>query len=237
MALIITMAYACDCRSLITRTWKSDQGLSFINWMKDYKPVSIEEIHVAFNIALFPPLFFLSALFYTDILSTCLVLRAYRLFMEREKFNLKSPKGSVELYFTGIVALIMRQTNIFWVAVFLGGLEMIRTMKSYSPPVSGEIGVSRTWQEFAISRFHMYRQGNIHDLPLNESGILGMLYSSHSDLELRQTDDPRFYPLSTEYICGCCELSNTHRDSTMALYRSSHVICGIRVLEWWGGSW
>ena len=47
----------------------------------------IQSTHIAFNIALFPPLFFFSALFYTDIASTASVLLSLVLFVHRDALD------------------------------------------------------------------------------------------------------------------------------------------------------
>lgn len=77
--------------------------------------------HAVFNICLFPPLFFFYALYYTDVISTLVVLCAYRL---------DSGIGSNNFLFvaTGLVSLSMRQTNIFWVSIFCGGLKVCRRL-------------------------------------------------------------------------------------------------------------
>lgn len=120
-------------------------------------------LHNAFNIALFPPLFFFSGLFYTDVLSTCVVLKMYRDFL----YN----RSGIWLYLTGLLALTMRQTNIFWVAVFLGGLEVVRTLKTVEPiPQSTE---PNSWKEIARSAFHRYERGEMHDIPLCDADLYG----------------------------------------------------------------
>lgn len=75
--------------------------------------------HAVFNICIFPPLFFFYALYYTDVISTLVVLFVYRL---------DSDFGSNDFLFvaTGLVSLSMRQTNIFWVSIFCGGLKVCR---------------------------------------------------------------------------------------------------------------
>ncbi|MCJ1389980.1 glucosyltransferase [Xylographa bjoerkii] len=75
--------------------------------------------HAALNICLFPPLFFFYSLFYTDVTSTVLVLLAYM------DFHLKKTRNQ---YFLSIAALFLRQTNIFWIAIYLGGLEVLRNL-------------------------------------------------------------------------------------------------------------
>ncbi|MCJ1404774.1 glucosyltransferase [Xylographa trunciseda] len=76
--------------------------------------------HATLNICLFPPLFFFYSLFYTDVTSTVLVLLAYM------DFHLE--KGQNQ-YFLSIAALFLRQTNIFWTAIYLGGLEVLRNLR------------------------------------------------------------------------------------------------------------
>ena len=97
-------------------------------------------MHTAVNICLFPPLFFFSGLYYTDILSTCIVLGAYYYFLkDGEARRPKSEDGKADQglvpmslfrgltgYVIGLAALLMRQTNIFWVAIFMGGMEVVR---------------------------------------------------------------------------------------------------------------
>ena len=78
-----------------------------------------ELIHTTINIYLFPPLFFFYGLYYTDILSALSVLYAYRCYLARQH---------VRVLFAGLLSLLFRQTNIFWVSVFLGGLELCRTI-------------------------------------------------------------------------------------------------------------
>ena len=158
--LFATMAYASDCRALIARAWKK-------------RPKDVEEsdllspgvMHTAFNIALFPPLFFFSGLFYTDVISTCMVLRMYRLFLQRN--------GSLWLYSAGVLALTMRQTNIFWVAVFFGGLELVRTLKSIEIVQANEQPELQSWKALAISEFQKYSRGEIHDIPLKDAEVQG----------------------------------------------------------------
>ncbi|KAH8590491.1 DIE2/ALG10 family-domain-containing protein [Bisporella sp. PMI_857] len=147
LALLFTMAYAGSCRTHIARLLRLDANGQ----------------HIAFNIALFPPLFFFSGLFYTDILSTCVVLRMYRLFLERG--------SGVWLYIAGILALTMRQTNIFWAAVFMGGLEVSRTLKSIKS-IPGKNEKDRScWQGRLSASFHQYARGDIHDVALKDAEI------------------------------------------------------------------
>ncbi|TVY33336.1 Dol-P-Glc:Glc(2)Man(9)GlcNAc(2)-PP-Dol alpha-1,2-glucosyltransferase, partial [Lachnellula subtilissima] len=159
-ALLFTMVYACDCRALIS----SRPGTALKNLKAGI--VSAETLHTALNIALFPPLFFFSGLFYTDVLSTALVLRMYTLFLQGGKGD-----GKVWLYLTGMVALTMRQTNVFWVAVFMGGLEAVRTIEGNKSPAPSKESVPKTWQEHVVSTLKKWSRGEIHDIFLRDAGV------------------------------------------------------------------
>ncbi|KAL8771058.1 MAG: hypothetical protein Q9209_003477 [Squamulea sp. 1 TL-2023] len=76
--------------------------------------------HATLNICLFPPLFFFFALYYTDVWSAFLVLVTI-------EFHLK--KAMKSMIVAGIAALFFRQTNIFWVSIYLGGLQVVRTLR------------------------------------------------------------------------------------------------------------
>lgn len=144
------MVYAISCYSNISKQVQSG-----------FKNASV--LHSAFNITLFPPLFFFSGLFYTDVVSTCIVLKMYRDFLNR--------RSGVWLYLTGILALTMRQTNIFWVAVFLGGLEAVRTLKTIE--VVPQEKEPQCWKGVARAAFHRYERGEIHDPSLTEANLYG----------------------------------------------------------------
>lgn len=96
--------------------------------------------HTVLNICLFPPLFFFSGLYYTDILALIVVIQAYIWDTERSDANgqkktavdaLRCHVSLKTLAFItiGCIALVFRQTNIFWVSVFMGGLQVVRTIR------------------------------------------------------------------------------------------------------------
>ncbi|KAH7314252.1 alpha-1,2 glucosyltransferase-like protein alg10 [Rhexocercosporidium sp. MPI-PUGE-AT-0058] len=178
-ALIMVFSYACDCRALIART-RSPGGpelrnasvaFRMRNWAYAHQKLSPDEIHTALNIALFPLLFFFSGLFYTDVLSTCVVLRVYRLFLERRGAYQNTSEGLIWLYLTGIIALWMRQTNIFWVAVFMGGMELVRTIDTNRTSDSASVNPPHTWKDISLFYFKRYSRGQIHDVPLNNATV------------------------------------------------------------------
>jgi alpha-1,2-glucosyltransferase len=74
--------------------------------------------HSALNIALMPPLFFFSALYYTDVASTLSVMLCFYPLICSDESVVKQIWWHLRLFVLGLVSLTFRQTNIFWVAVF-----------------------------------------------------------------------------------------------------------------------
>ncbi|KAI9833543.1 MAG: glucosyltransferase [Phylliscum demangeonii] len=85
--------------------------------------------HTSLNIAFFPLLFFFSALFYTDTLSTVSVLVCYRASLRLGGGAAGSGlRRSASLFGLGLCAVALRQTNVVWVTVFVGGLDVVRCL-------------------------------------------------------------------------------------------------------------
>ena len=97
-----------------------------------------------FSIICFPLIFFFSGIYYTDLLSVFTVVLAQTFWSAGT-----NAEGSLKFLFqalhlvAGLAALAVRQTNIFWVAVFLGGLQVIENIKIkvgahevHDPPLS-----------------------------------------------------------------------------------------------------
>lgn len=82
--------------------------------------------HALFNICVFPPLFFFHGLYYTDVISAQSVLMAYSLF---------SQGRTKSFVIVGLCSLFFRQTNIFWVSVFFGGLKVCRSLPTGRPGI------------------------------------------------------------------------------------------------------
>ncbi|EUC50046.1 glycosyltransferase family 59 protein [Bipolaris oryzae ATCC 44560] len=95
------------------------------------------DVHSAVNIALFPPLFFFSGLYYTDVMSTLVVLFAYTTYLASPQSSL-SPSHAAIVLLSGTVALFFRQTNIFWVAVFPAGLAVVNALKADGPSTASK---------------------------------------------------------------------------------------------------
>ncbi|KAH0443782.1 alpha- glucosyltransferase alg10 [Colletotrichum camelliae] len=128
--------------------------------------LSFYSIHTGWNVALFPVLFFFSGLYYTDVVSTLSVLVAYYHHLRRvreERSSFVSDLGTIIL---GVVTLTMRQTNVFWVVVYMGGLEAVSAVKSLrpAPAQKPEFG---TLLDCIKHYGWRYSLGDIHDPPLN----------------------------------------------------------------------
>lgn len=85
-------------------------------------------LHTALNICLFPPLFFFSGLYYTDVISTASVLASFWLRSHPDLATRSLLRPSL-LVLSGAVALAIRQTNIFWVAVFPAMLDLVECVE------------------------------------------------------------------------------------------------------------
>jgi alpha-1,2-glucosyltransferase len=123
--------------------------------------------HTALNITLFPPLFFFSALFYTDVWSTLLVLLNYIVLMRK-----RTASGSLfddfAVIVVGVMALLFRQTNIFWVAVFPAGLVVIDALK-----ISAPSGNNQRPTTFVDTVKKSWADGAIYDCAVQDAGLLG----------------------------------------------------------------
>lgn len=87
----------------------------------------------AANIWMFPPLFFFSGLYYTDVQSALWVLLSFQAYLRYEKDGFQSFSEAISLIRFGLIALFFRQTNIFWVAVFPAGLGVVSSLRKTAP--------------------------------------------------------------------------------------------------------
>lgn len=119
--------------------------------------------HTALNMSFFPLLFFFSGLYYTDVCSVSLVLAAYQYYCRsgRDTSTWRFRDGLM-MFLIGLCALLMRQTNIFWVAVLLAGFHAVQCVKRLEIPST----------EDSISSQH--NSGEIFDLPVGDAYLEGM---------------------------------------------------------------
>ncbi|KIV89478.1 hypothetical protein PV10_06874 [Exophiala mesophila] len=102
-----------------------------------------------FAIVMFPLLFFFSGLFYTDLLGVFAVVVTQVVWtaasgISRQNGN-RWPRHILMLLHVllGLLALSARQTNIFWVSIYLAGLQVVETIKDrtgvdkiHDPPIA-----------------------------------------------------------------------------------------------------
>ena len=81
-------------------------------------PLLWHQLHTAANICLFPPLFFFTGLYYTDVASTFSVLIFWSHFIHIHKRTEATIVDELINVLLALVPLTFRQTNIFWVAIF-----------------------------------------------------------------------------------------------------------------------
>ncbi|KAL4943320.1 hypothetical protein BDV06DRAFT_211172 [Aspergillus oleicola] len=103
-------------------------ALDALRKQRNTRPSGAWLSHTVLNICLFPPLFFFAGLYYTDVLALLVVVEAYNWDLSRTRKRSASLETAVFLVL-GVVALAFRQTNIFWVSVFLGGLSVVRKIR------------------------------------------------------------------------------------------------------------
>ncbi|KAL8979506.1 MAG: hypothetical protein Q9205_005172 [Flavoplaca limonia] len=135
------------CRSVLRGVVTEYDGLQLLDRSLPVLWPLIELNHAVLNICLFPPLFFFFGLYYTDVLSSLSVLITIR---QHQKRRTKS------MVVAGVVSLFFRQTNIFWVAVYLGGSEVTRRLRrgrlgiEYPPSATWKSVVYGSWQYLCI---------------------------------------------------------------------------------------
>jgi alpha-1,2-glucosyltransferase len=170
LCLICPLSYGI-LRMLRTRT-VSVQGVpkhanANAEKIPDGDTTLILDAHTALNITLFPPLFFFSALYYTDVMSTLVVMLSYSALLKK-----KTASGSllenINAISIGAVALLFRQTNIFWVAVFPAGLAVVDALKATVPTAKS----SKTLRSGEILR-RIWDEGSIHDCSLQDASLQG----------------------------------------------------------------
>jgi alpha-1,2-glucosyltransferase len=165
LATLSTALIAAQCHALVTtRASGRVNGSPLISF------------HTGLNIALFPVIFFFSALYYTDVVSMLAVLLAYQNHLLRTGPERPGFLNGIWTVILGVVALFMRQTNVFWVVVYMGGLEAAHAVRMLRPkpvePPKGPLSLSEH------IRFYVWRDsvGDMHDPKLNAAWPEGKGY-------------------------------------------------------------
>ena len=145
--------------------WRLQALSDAVHNVRNTRPLGAWLSHAALNICLFPPLFFFSGLYYTDILALLAVVEAYNWDLKRVSggpYNFLPTLGFVVF---GLAALVCRQTNIFWVSIFLGGLQVTRKIRQSSK-------VCRSSDISAIVKGGL--QNEIYDPLVSEASLQGI---------------------------------------------------------------
>lgn len=145
--------------------WRLQALSDAVRQVRNTRPLGAWLSHTVLNICLFPPLFFFSGLYYTDILALLAVVEAYNWDLKRVsggRYNFLPTLGFVVF---GLAALVCRQTNIFWVSVFLGGLQVVRKIRQSSK-------VCRSSDISAIVKCGL--QNEIYDPLVSEASLQGI---------------------------------------------------------------
>ncbi|OOQ85951.1 Dol-P-Glc:Glc(2)Man(9)GlcNAc(2)-PP-Dol alpha-1,2-glucosyltransferase [Penicillium brasilianum] len=109
--------------------WRLQTLSDAVHKVRNTRPLGAWLSHTVLNICLFPPLFFFSGLYYTDILALLAVVEAYNWDLKRASGNGYTFFSTLGFLVFGLAALVCRQTNIFWVSLFLGGLQVVRKIR------------------------------------------------------------------------------------------------------------
>jgi alpha-1,2-glucosyltransferase len=158
-SICIICLMAAKCRRWIERSAPWNVASDILNRSHPITVVSNHSLHTGINIALMPVLFFFSGLYYTDVVSTLMILLAFNVHLRRLRES--NPRNGVALLFFGVLSLLMRQTNIFWIVVYMGGRELVAAVKAQRvnqvlvdpSRVYGSVWglVGHFWQRYAVA--------------------------------------------------------------------------------------
>jgi hypothetical protein len=233
LSLICPLSYgiirAIRSRSLISR--EIPKGVKEnAESPKENDPTITLDANTALNIALFPPLFFFSALFYTDVMSTLMVLLSYNAFVRKNTVWV-SFSDMANAIIIGVAALLFRQTNIFWVAVFPAGLAVIDALKADAPPSKSTKG--RTFGDILRNSWD---GGTVHDCSVQDAELQGISVTSMINIELVLTVIRLYSSAPNNRNCSI-EKAITGCASRFPLPYRSRPFHRLRSLEWKCCSW
>ena len=163
--------------------------------------------HSALNIALFPPLFFFSALYYTDVWSALSVLASYCFLTTAYRDKYGHWKRGIGLLALGLVSLMFRQTNIFWVTAFPAGLVLVKELDRGHEAIRNSM--HRRTQGFGDSLYSIaktsWKMAVIYDPPVRDAQVNG----TNSSLQVHHWAHPNQSPdyLLTIISITACLLS------------------------------
>jgi alpha-1,2-glucosyltransferase len=183
------------------------------------------DANTALNIAFFPPLFFFSALFYTDVMSTLVVLLSYSVLLRKSSTsgNLSDNLATIAI---GLLALLFRQTNIFWVAVFPAALAVVAALKAdASPAKSPEAATIRAILEDS------WNFGIIHDSAVQDAAFQGIRNSCNSVTSLVLTTT-RLCTVVLNHCACSIETASINIEGRFSIHHLARPLCWLCALEW-----
>ncbi|KAF2770137.1 hypothetical protein EJ03DRAFT_80564 [Teratosphaeria nubilosa] len=129
--------------------------------------------HSALNVALFPPLFFFSALYYTDVWSTAFVLLFYSCLLNAHRERANPFLRYITLVTVGAASLFFRQTNIFWVSIFPAAVVFVHQLDRGHQAVRSS--TNRQVEGFGGSFYSVaktsWRFGVVFNLPIRSAKL------------------------------------------------------------------
>jgi alpha-1,2-glucosyltransferase len=173
IATLLTLYSADLCKRQLELLWGCQRRAA-----RAGQTQSVYSFHTAINVTLFPVLFFFSALYYTDILSTLATLGCYSSHLDRLAGG-RSLKTDIRTFLLGVVAIAMRQTNVFWIVVYMGGSEAVNAIKKLRHK-RHEVPRFTTVTSMLNYYFERYRAGEIHDPQFSLSHLRGQYILSRS---------------------------------------------------------
>lgn len=144
--------------------WRLQSLLDRLQRQMNTRPAGARLSHTVLNICLFPPLFFFSGLYYTDILALLVVVEAYNWDLKRVSSKGIAAVETLMFLLVGLAALAFRQTNIFWVSVFMGGLQVVRSLR-------GSTKMCESSSFAGIAKGGL--QNQLYDPPVSEASFAG----------------------------------------------------------------
>jgi len=148
--------------------------------------LSLYAVHSALNIAISPLIFFFSALYYTDVVSAAAVLLALEHQLRRLRIRRQGVhigwQNNLTAISLGLLAMSIRQTNVFWVVVLNGGLEAVAAIKDIVKPISVSHPPSGKLAAVFWQCANQYATGQIHDPFVSMAWLDGEFFCTHSDI-------------------------------------------------------
>ncbi|KAK3070725.1 glucosyltransferase [Teratosphaeriaceae sp. CCFEE 6253] len=151
--------------------------------------------HSALNIALFPLLFFFSALYYTDVWSALSVITSYVFLTKAYRDGMGYWKRFLGILALGLTSLMFRQTNIFWVAAYPAGIVLVKELDCGHEAVRNSM--HRRAQGFGDSVYGIaktsWKMGVVYDPPVRDAWVNDFLLTivSIAACSLRLATQPR----------------------------------------------